>query len=352
VLKSEGNQIFTFVRRFLNQEKLFRYNWFLAPLEILFFYFLSLGAKSRFKKAYSKFQTSCEVPDNIASIIILANFRTKGAIRKISQQNVSNKPINQGSELFLKNEIELALSNLKQYGFSNVGILRDRDLLTTLDSLSNSKVYSSLDFKSSGRSNINLVSSPDPNYDHIWYVEPETALENIALQKIILDPFWKIIADTYLGASSKISALRCWHSYEHRNGERLTPENWHLDAADGLNFIKFFVLLTDVDENSGPTSVVPIPSTDLPRRFYTGRRYTDKEVENLLNSKKLKVLNATGQKGLIYVADTRLLHRGTPVLKGHRFLLNWTCSLDSFGTVKNEKYNLKHDNLLKIKKIL
>jgi hypothetical protein len=296
--------------------------------------------------AYKNYQSNGEVPVDIASIIIQANFKSKGQVRRLAS-NVKMAPFAvKESSLFSPQEINLALEELTKVGFARVGIIKDFNLISGLEKLSESEVYSSLDFKSSGRSNINLQKNPDPSYDHIWYVQPETALENGSVQKIILDSFWKQIADDYLLASTRISALRCWHSFEHRNGERLTPENWHLDAADGLNFIKFFVLLTDVNENSGPTSIVPVPSSQLPRKFYTGRRYTDKEVNRLLKSKKCSILNATGKKGLVYVADTRLLHRGTPVVKGHRFILNWTCSVDSFGTVQKESYKLKHDNLL------
>ena len=54
----------------------------------------------------------------------------------------------------------------------------------------------------------------------------------------------------------------------------------------------------------------------------------------------------TGKKGSLYVADTRLLHRGTPVEKGTRFILNWTVAVDNFGDAASEKYYLKPENQL------
>jgi|1048.fasta_scaffold18969_2 hypothetical protein len=339
------------VRRVLNQEKLFRYNSLLAPIESLVFRVITIRAVSKFRSAYDLYLKNGKVPTNIASIIIQANFKSKGQVRRLAlnnraEQSRAEQVFTKKSSLFSQNEIELALEELKSFGFARIGMLKDSNLISELDKLSKAQVFSSLDFKSSGRLNIDLRNKPDQSYDHIWHVQPETALENIGLQEIILDSFWKQLADNYLSAPTQISALRCWHSFEHGSGGRLTPENWHLDAADGLNFIKFFVLLTDVNENSGPTSIVPIPSSQLPRKFYTGRRYTDEEVSKLLKSKNCSILNATGKKGMVYAADTRLLHRGTPVVKGHRFILNWTCSVDSFGTVENEKYILKPSNLL------
>lgn len=344
--KSKANMnLYSFVRSILTQQRLFRWNNVLAPIEDLVFRIITIRAVSKFKKAYQLYLKNGHVPGDIASIIIQANFKSRGEVRRLAGSHTTKNIITK-STLYSQDEINFALEQLRIDGFARIGRIKDDALISELDKLSQVKVYSSLDFKSSGRQNIDLRDRPDPNYDHIWEVQPGTALENVGLQTIILDSFWKQIADTYLNAPTRISALRCWHSFAHKSGGRLTPENWHLDAADGLNFIKFFILLTDVDEMSGPTSIVPIPSHKLPKKFYTGRRYTDAEVNKLLKSKKRSILDATGVKGLVYAADTRLLHRGTPVKKGHRFILNWTCSVDSFGTVASEKYILKPSSLL------
>jgi hypothetical protein len=339
-------------RKFLNQERMFKYNFMLVPIEGLVFRLMGIGAKKRFLKEYRVYKEKDVVPNNIAPIIINANFSTRGSIRKeiLSKNETTFKFSN--SNLFSKEQIEKSVVELRAKGFSRIGVIENQDILSGLEKLNQSQVYSSQEFKTSGRKNINLVDKPDPKIDHIWFIEPATALKNHALQIILTDTFWKQISDSYLGNSSRISAVRCWHSFQHSQNEILSPENWHLDAADGLNFIKFFLLLSDVDENTGPTAIVPIPGSELPRRFYTGRRFSDKEVSKLLKYKKTAVINATGKRGLVYVADTRLLHRGTPVKLGHRFILNWTCSLDSFGTVQSEKYRLEVDNLLRNRKDL
>jgi len=335
------------VRKFLTQERMFKYNVVLSPIENLFFWLTTFRSLKKFNYSYNLYKQNGKVPSDVASIIINANFRSRGQVRHQVLTGSSKLAIKDNSNLFSEQEISLALSELKMRGFARIGILNDSNLLSELCKLEQSQVYSSRIFKSSGRKNVEFQAKPNLELDHIWYVDPEMALDNSALQQIILDPFWKNIADSYLGAETRISALRCWHSFPHKKEEIFSPENWHLDAADGLNFIKFFVLLTDVNEKSGPTSIVPIPASKLPRKFYTGRRYSDSEVNKLLAAESSTVLRATGKKGLIYVADTRLLHRGVPVVEGNRFILNWTCSVDSFGTVQNEKYNLAENNLLR-----
>jgi len=333
-------------RKILNQERMFKFNSLLAPFEYLTFRIITLNSVNQFKVAYKVYRESGLVPKNISSIIIKANFKTKGRIRNqiLSSKVVTNPP--PSSSIFSEEEITNALEDLRCTGFGKLGVINDPKLISDLTSLETVPVYSGQRYKASGRSEVELQKKPDIESDHIWYVQPETVLENVAVQKIISDPFWKYVSDNYLGSETHLTAIRCWHSFPPQK-EFLSPENWHLDAADGLNFIKFFLLLTNVDMKSGPTAIVPVPSSKLPRKFYTGRRYTDQEVNKLLERNKKNILNATGSKGLIYVADTRLLHKGTPVVEGHRFILNWVSSVDSFGTVQSEKYKLKDNNLLK-----
>lgn len=339
--------LYKLCRKLLNQERVFKFNFLLAPVEHLMFRIITLNSVDQFKLAYKEYRESGFVPKDIAPIIIKANFKTKGSIRNHTVVNKFRTSPPPSTSIFSEKEITNALEELQRNGFGKLGVIQDSSLMSELSLLETAPVFSGKKFKTSGRREVELRKSPDIASDHIWYVQPETALENVALQKVISDPFWKYISDNYLGSQTHLTAIRCWHSFPPQEKEFLSPENWHLDAADGVNFIKFFLLLTDVDMKSGPTAIVPIPSTNLPRKFYTGRRYTNHEVNKLLSRNKRNVLNATGSKGLIYVADTRLLHKGTPVVEGHRFILNWVASVDSFGTVQSERYRLKENNLLK-----
>ncbi len=59
--------------------------------------------------------------------------------------------------------------------------------------------------------------------------------------------------------------------------------------------------------------------------------------------KSVEILSATGLAGTVYVADTRQIHRGTPVIEGSRFILNFTVALNDFGSLKDEKYNSNYE---------
>lgn len=325
------------IRSYLNQDRMFKYSKILNPIELLIFKLITIGALQKLKKSYILFTETGKTPENVIDLIIKSNFASKGNINLTSESKLQYL---QESRMFSSIEIKNAIEALRIYGYAQIGIIENKTILDSLNCLENLKVYRANDRKKV------LYEKPDPNLYHRWQIPPELVLENLGVQSLLLDNFWKIIAQQYLSNFAKIAAIRCWHSFAHKDPEILSPENWHLDNGDGLNFIKFFVLLSEVDKDSGPTSIIPLSSSQLPRKFFTGRRFSDQEVNKLLTKKNTNIVNAIGPVGMVYVADTRLLHRGTPVKKGSRLILNWTASTDSFGGLENEKYKIKSTNPL------
>ena len=325
------------VRFFLRQDLILKHSIVLPIVDNLVFKFISIGSKRKIVQAYSEYKRGGHVPKNISSLIILANYRTKAKIRAQINKDISRVPIKLESNIFQEKTLEVALQDLNKYGFANFGKIKDDQILFELEKLRYYDVITRAGIKS---------DFPDSNISHIWYVSPEQVLENLGIQKLILDGFWKQIADSYLNSAAKITAIRCWHSFPQPKEKNLGAENWHLDAGDGLNFIKFFVLLTDVEKTTGPTALIPISAPNLPRKFYTGRRFSDREINQLLKKYGTQEIMALGEFGSVYAIDTRLIHRGTPVEKGHRFLMNWTVSVDKFGGSGTEIYKVNSENLL------
>ena len=324
-------------RLILREDLILKHDVILPLVDNLVFKLISIGSKRRIIRFYKEYRQNGQVPKNISSVIILANYRTKAKIRKILTEGKLEMPIEFKSSIFHEATLKAALQDLNKFGFANFGKIPDNQILIELEKLSSESV-----FTRSGQK----AKSPDTNIGHIWHVDPKVVLDNLGIQKLILDGFWKQIADSYLNSSTKISSIRSWHSFPQPNDKGLGPENWHVDAGDGLNFIKFFVLLTSVDKTNGPTSLVPISSLNLPRKFFTGRRFSNREIAQLLKKYNTKELLALGELGTVYAIDTRLIHRGTPVETGHRFLVNWTVNTDRFGNTGDEKYLLKPQNLL------
>ena len=66
-------------------------------------------------------------------------------------------------------------------------------------------------------------------------------------------PYLMELVGNYFGCNFCLDAIHVWWSYPNSdtNGSLSNPQIFHRDL-DALNFLKFFVYLTDVDEESGP----------------------------------------------------------------------------------------------------
>jgi hypothetical protein len=318
----------------------------LSVFEYLCFYFLSLGAKKRLLKSWDEYRNNGTVPKNIEQIIILANFRTRGEIRSQVVRNDVDSNSTSKSTIFTPSIVSQSIQELNDKGYCKIGNLKGLKIFDELCGLYDSPVFAPTKYLNHPQGKNLSSSTPNPELSHIWHVNPDLVIANSGFKAIVQDEFWREISYQYLKSVSKISAVRCWHSFPSSSRQFLSPENWHLDAGDGLNFLKFFILLSDVDDLSGPTAVVPLRSDQLSRKFYTGRRFSDNEINGLLNKHKINEIKATGSAGTVYAMDTRLIHRGTPVIQGKRFLLNFTVSVDNFGGNSKENYNLKNDEAI------
>jgi hypothetical protein len=97
----------------------------------------------------------------------------------------------------------------------------------------------------------------------------------------------------------------------------LNAQAFHSDR-ERLSFIKFFVYLSDIDENTGPH--VYAGGTHRKRKISqrNDRRYSDEELLN----EGLELTPIYGKAGTIIVANTQGLHKGVaPTIPNHGRLL-------------------------------
>jgi len=150
-----------------------------------------------------------------------------------------------------------------------------------------------------------------------WLDESDLAAESL-LQRVVGDPGLLGIAQAYLRCRPVMSALAMWWSRAAQASELDRSENaqqFHFDI-DRLKWLKFFVYLTDVSAASGPHVFVAGSHRrgGQPRRFMVrgNSRWADHEVIDHFGD---RVIELTGPRGTIFVADTRGLHKGkSPVV--------------------------------------
>ena len=174
-------------------------------------------------------------------------------------------------------------------------------------------------------------------------------------------PYLIELVGNYFGCNFCLDTIRVWWSYPSVNtDEDLSyPQIFHRDL-DSLNFLKFFVYLTDVDEDSGPHMFVQ-KSHRVNKMICQNKRYSDLEIEQEFGGNILKI---TGPKGSSFLENTFAFHKGDIPKSGPRLLLQYIFSvkrtpsgpkkpfvdLDDFNNPQNynidryrNKYFLKKD---------
>lgn len=165
-----------------------------------------------------------------------------------------------------------------------------------------------------------------------WWVENDHDLPaKEALQNVALDPAILAVAQNFLGTVPIHVQTNSWWTFpppasantqdrlarlENKNAQR-----FHQDQ-EFITFIKVFIYLTDVDENSGPHVYVEGSANDyedkLPTKISSTRR-TDNDIYKAFGKDRVKSI--TGRKGQITFVNTRGFHRGSSVKEGNRLLL-------------------------------
>lgn len=119
----------------------------------------------------------------------------------------------------------------------------------------------------------------------------------------------------WLGGRPTLAALRLWWSTPSGDG---TPENaelFHRDVDD-LRFVKLFIYLTDVTDDTGPH--VFVDGSHLVDRLTEIRRYEDDEVEAAFGAEHIHRL--VGRAGTAFLENTYGMHRGVPPITGPRLI--------------------------------
>ena len=213
--------------------------------------------------------------------------------------------------LELKNSEEVIFQDLKNNGFSDLGIvLNDTMINKILIKLKDLKCYD-LDKKDNLIVNLNNVdnSTQLANYKREDLVQISEILQ-IANDSRILNA-----VSNYLGIKPTISNINCWWSFGNRK-EAKEAQFFHRDIDD-YKFVKIFFYLTDVNIQNGPH--IFVKGSHKLNKLIQLRRFKDGEVNDNFDSKN--ILTLTGSKGSSFIEDTYGIHKGQLPLEGKRLLL-------------------------------
>jgi hypothetical protein len=180
-----------------------------------------------------------------------------------------------------------------------------------------------------------------------YYID--SILENSPeIQSIAKSPYFLKIAESFLGVPPRLDSVTSWRTFPLSSD--LSPSSkgaqlFHYDL-DRLSWIKIFIYLTDVDENSGPHWYVEgshIPEkkrSNILKRGYV--RVEDEELEFVYGKNKIK--KVTGSAGTILYGNTLAFHKGESPRSSERLILELQYTANNYG---DQPIKIKNRDLAK-----
>lgn len=158
------------------------------------------------------------------------------------------------------------------------------------------------------------------------------------VQKLIVDESMLYYAQEYLNSRVILDNVSMWWSpvYQKKASDA-AAQLYHFDMHR-IKFVKFFIYLTDVTENTGPHCYVENTHRKLDKKILKDGRIPDHELIEIYGKDRMKEL--TGKKGTIICVDTRGLHKGKIPTESDRLLLQFDYTLSLFGE-PFEKVNIR-----------
>jgi hypothetical protein len=155
----------------------------------------------------------------------------------------------------------------------------------------------------------------------------------VDIQNLAADAGLLEIAQRYLGCLPVLDSIAMWWSTPHldRPADEIA-QTFHFDC-DRLKWIKIFIYLTDVTEESGPHVFVRHSHLREPRRAgLLSRGYVrlqDEDVRRVYRGDEF--VDIVGPAGTVLFEDTSGFHKGRMPEKRERLMLEYQFSCNLFG---------------------
>lgn len=175
-----------------------------------------------------------------------------------------------------------------------------------------------------------LSSLDDPLRPEMLSLATEWTLRQDLTAALATDATILSAVGHYLGAEPVISSVESWFSLPVQKLRPGSAQQWHWDC-DRVRWIKLFLFITEVTDSNGPHSYVLGSHRGWSLKA-PDSRFSDEEVAAAYDEDQIRTF--TGPTGTVLLEDTRGLHRGTPVKRGFRLVLQIEFSTDTFGRIE------------------
>jgi len=165
-------------------------------------------------------------------------------------------------------------------------------------------------------------------------------------QQFCGDPLLLAIARDYLGVEPQLNEITSWWSAAFsRNPSSDMAQLFHNDLSH-IKWLNIFIYITDVDKNSGPhTFVIGSHKPDKQGEELRSRglvRIADEEIFKSFG--KDRILDITGPRGTVFIADTRAYHKGQRPISNHRLVLQMILVNSLFPDIGKKKWDVVPKN--------
>lgn len=162
-----------------------------------------------------------------------------------------------------------------------------------------------------------------------YFCDQADLVNSEIVQRLVADPSLGAVADDYLGCDSVQVDVGMWRSVVFgAETSSASSQMFHSDR-DHLQFVKFFVYLTDVISGTGPHVFVRGSHRSRPLPLRRDVRYTDEEVVEYYAPED--IVEICGRRGTIMAVDTSGLHKGKLPETGERWIIELEFASSLFG---------------------
>lgn len=161
-------------------------------------------------------------------------------------------------------------------------------------------------------------------------------------QRIAADETLLAVARAYWECEVMFDHVGLWWSVPSPDGPSAGAAQLHHVDMDRINWLNFFIYLTDVGPEDGPHCYVADSHRRKPRALLRPGRIPDEEIARHYPPEAIKEFH--GPAGTIIIEDTRGYHKGTALRRGKRLMFEAIFTNSFFGA-NYEKTKLANDEL-------
>ena len=166
-------------------------------------------------------------------------------------------------------------------------------------------------------------NNPDKLAGTYWLKDQNTAAQMPEFARIAFDPYILSVVSGYLGCTPIHVQTNLWFSFAGEQDYKTLSRNaqfFHQDK-EFVKFIKVFIYLNDVTTENGPHCYIEGSHIDELNQHGIpySTRLSDEQVLSIYGEDKLRIVE--GRAGTIIFGDTIAAHKGLPLKKGSRLML-------------------------------